>query len=420
MLSCHTIILWSHLLCKMQMRVLNIYARTMRIHFGQQHASLTNHFNHASVYVIHNMRTLAPESGISSRNKQGFDDRITSTNDVVGKHSSHPSVMKIRQQYGNGSTFRFNLVDENCVALILCNINPRKATGYDHIPGKIVRIANQELSFPITRLINTATTANAFPSKMKFAEISPGHKKDDNLITGNYRPVSVLPILSKVYETVMNDQLFGYFLVKFHEFLSAFRKRYSCQSILLKAVDDWKYVLDQNLKTGVVFMDLLKAFDCLPHSLLIAKLHAYGADWSTCERLADYLSHRLQRVKIGTARSSWAELYKVVPQGSILGPFLFNIFVNDLFLFVEKCTLYNYADDNSMSYSSSTLQGVLSSLHNDCKSPLSGLVIMEWKRTLQNFNLWYCHQTRLMTSNWNWMRIPYLSLKYQSRPWESS
>ena len=75
---------------------------------------------------------------------------------------------------------------------------------------------------------------------MKFAEISPGHKKDDNLIRGNHRPVSVLPILSKVYETVMNDQLFGYFLDKFHEFLSAFRKRYSCQSLLLKAVDDWK------------------------------------------------------------------------------------------------------------------------------------------------------------------------------------
>ena len=107
----------------------------------------------------------------------GFDDRITSTSDAVDKHNSHPSVMKIRQQYGNESTFRFNLVDENCVALTLRNITPRNATGYDHIPGKIVRIAHQELSFPITRLINTAITANAFPSNMKFTEISPGHKK---------------------------------------------------------------------------------------------------------------------------------------------------------------------------------------------------------------------------------------------------
>ena len=262
--------------------------------------------------------------------------------------------------------FRFDLVDENCVALILRNINPHK------IPGKIVPIAHQELLFPITRLIKTAITANAFPSNMKFAEISPGHKKYYNLIRGNYRPVCVLPILSKVYETVMNDQLFGYFLDKFHEFLSVFRYRYSCQSLLLEAVNDRKYTLDQNLKTGVVFMDLLKAFDCLPHSLLIAKLHAYGVDWSACELLADYLSHRLQRVKIGTARSSWAELSKGVSQGSILGPLLFNTLVNDLFLFVEKRILYNYADDNSMSYSSSTMQGVLSSLLNDCK------IAIEW------------------------------------------
>ena len=120
------------------------------------------------------------------------------------------------------------------------------------------------------------------------------------------------------------------------------------------------------LITGVIFMDLAKAFDCLPHSLLIAKLRPYGACWSVCELLVACLSHRLQRVKIGTAGSSWAELRKSVPQGSILGPLLFNIFVNDLFLFVEKCTLYNCADDISMSHSSSTLQGVLSSLLNDC------------------------------------------------------
>ena len=102
-------------------------------------------------------------------------------------------------------------------------------------------------------------------------------------------------------------------------------------------------------------MDFSKAFDCLSHSLLIAKLHAYGVDWSEIELLADYLSHRLQRVKIGTAQSSWAELSKVVPQCSMLGPLLFNIFVNDLFLFIEKCNLHNYADDNPMSLSSSTL-----------------------------------------------------------------
>ena len=194
----------------------------------------------------------------------GFDDCVTSVSDAVAKHISHPSVVKIRYKYHTGNSFSFKQVTESSVALFLRKINPRKATGYDHIPGKTIRIAHQELSSPITSLINSAISANAFPSVMKCAEISPGFKKDDDLIRGSYRPVSVLPILSKIHESVTHDQLFEYFLGNFHDFLCAFRRKYSCQSLLLKAVDDWKYVLDQNLFTRVVFMDLSKILTAYP------------------------------------------------------------------------------------------------------------------------------------------------------------
>ena len=107
-------------------------------------------------------------------------------------------------------------------------------------------------------------------------------------------------------------------------------------------------------------MDVSKAFDYLPHGLLVSKLHA-------CELLADYLRHRQQRVKTWTAKSSWRKLAKGVPQGSILGHLLLNIFINELFLFIENCTQYNHADDNSMSYSSTTLQNVMSNLCFDCE-----------------------------------------------------
>ena len=106
----------------------------------------------------------------------GFDDGITSTSEAVDKQNSDPRVMKIRQIYNkNEDNLCFELVDENCVALMLRKINTGKATRYDHIPGKIVRIAHQALSFPITHVINTAISANAFPSNMKLTEISPEH-----------------------------------------------------------------------------------------------------------------------------------------------------------------------------------------------------------------------------------------------------
>ena len=114
-------------------------------------------------------------------------------------------------------------------------------------------------------------------------------------------------------------------------------------------------------------MDLSKAFDCLPHSLLIAKLEAYGLDLPACNLLASYLSNRKQRVKIGAAKSEWASLSKGVPQGSILGPLLFNIFVNDLFMFIEQCNLYNYADDNLLSRIAKSAPDVISSLTHDGK-----------------------------------------------------
>ena len=131
-------------------------------------------------------------------------------------------------------------------------------------------------------------------------------------------------------------------------------------------VDDWKVLLDKNHIIGAIFMDLSKAFDCLPHGLITAKLRAYGLSRNACDLLASYISNRHQRVKIQSSRSEWRVLRKGVPQGSILGPLLFNVFINDMFHFMEKCALYNYADDNSMSYASLNVTDVLSCLKRDC------------------------------------------------------
>ena len=119
-------------------------------------------------------------------------------------------------------------------------------------------------------------------------------------------------------------------------------------------------------------MDLSKAFDCIDHKLLVAKLKAYGLDTKSLELMKCYLSNRYQRRKIGSEYSEWLEITLGVPQGSILGPLLFNIFINDLFLFIVKASICNFADDNTLHSCADTLEEVISNLEFDLEA------ILDW------------------------------------------
>ena len=206
------------------------------------------------------------------------------------------------------------------------------------------------------------------PYNMKNAELSPVYKRLDNLDKVNYRIVSALTAVYKSNESVMNDQLGQYFINIFHELLCAFRKKYSCQSTLVKMIEDWKESLDKKNVIGALLMNLSKAFDSLPHGLLIAKFKVFGRSLSVCDLLSRYSSNKHQRVKIKGSRSEWREVKKGLPQGSILGPLLFDIFVNDMLHFVDKCSLYNYADDNSISTAAPCAHDVVSNLETDCNN----------------------------------------------------
>ena len=136
----------------------------------------------------------------------------------------------------------------------------------------------------------------------------PLHEKNDPLDKENYRPVSILPIISKVYERAMHNQLSEFFDNIFHPYLAAFRKGFGCQSTLLRLLEDWRKAVVNHQFAVAILMDLSKAFDCLPHDLLIEKLRAYGLAPDAVSFLSSYLSDRVQQVRLGSYTSTWEKL----------------------------------------------------------------------------------------------------------------
>ena len=231
--------------------------------------------------------------------------------------------------------------------------------------GRFNEIIISVLSSPIAYLINKCIETSEFPEQLKRAEVSPIFKKNDMLDKKNYRPISILPCLSKIFEGVLVDQLTSYFDEILSPFMSGFRKNHNCESVLLRYTENCRLNLDNNQVYGSLLTDLSKAFDSLKYRLLITKLDAYGVSENSCMLLASYFQERSQRVKLGNVKSKWLELSKGCPQGSLIGPLAYNIFSNDLLLLIETMgEIYNYADDNTVSCSGQSTDEVVKKLES--------------------------------------------------------
>ena len=174
-----------------------------------------------------------------------------------------------------------------------------------------------------------------------------------------------MPLLSKVFERLLYDQLSEYLEKYLNTLLCGFRNSHSIQHALFKLLQGWQEELGKSGFVGTILTDLSKAYDCLPHDLLVAKFEAYGMYKTGLNLIHNYLSNRKQRTKINSSYSDWYDIVRGVPQGSILGPLLFNLFINDLFLFIERTNICNFADDNTVYSCQNDLKTILEDLRYD-------------------------------------------------------
>ena len=184
----------------------------------------------------------------------------------------------------------------------------------------------------------------------------------------------------------MQEQMIAFIGDHLSPYLCGYRKGYNAQYALIAMIEKWKKSLDVCGMFAAILMDLSKAFDTINHELLIAKLHAYGFEKSALSIVNDYLSNRWQRVKVNSSFSNWSQLLSGVPQGSVLGPLLFNIYINDLFLELVNTHTCNFADDTTLSVSGQNLEDLIHELEDDCWS-----AILWYENNFMQLNQSKCH-----------------------------
>ena len=272
-----------------------------------------------------------------------------SLNDHLAGTVQMPVAGDLRDLIGcdNSQCFNLSNLDVVDVLQLLCRLPSRTSTGPDDLPAILLKQLAPSIAVNLTTIMNCCITQNKFPSQWKEANMAAIWKgkgaRDD---PSNYRPISILPVLARLFEKAVARQLTDYcranFIIPQEQF--GFRASSSCELALLSALDRWMGEIDEGKVVGALLIDLSKAFDTVPNQQLLFELLGIGCGRSAILFFKSYLSGRRQRVKQGATLTDWRDVSRGVPQGSSISPLLFNIFVRELPSISDSSTI-QFADD---------------------------------------------------------------------------